>query len=306
MDLRKELTPENEKQRKDHLYIAAVIFALVTAIIFYFSKENWAEQRSLLDLYYFPVLVAAVALGWRWGLLYGISATFLGVILHFVMPQAAGWPRELITAAFIIRTILLNFIALVCGYLADLERRESEQIRALATLDSLTNLYNQREFTRRLTEEIARAKRYSYSLCLLILDIDNFKTVNDTYGHQVGNLVLKKIADTLRNSVRNVDCVARYGGDEIAIVGRVNDAAGAQTLAERLRKSIENTKISLPSGKELQLTISVGVSVYPQDCSTVDEIVTSADKALYTAKLLGRNYAMLFSNLGAVVQPVKK
>lgn len=304
MDQRRELKPditENERQRKKYLYASFGIFFLVTATVFYFSEENWIERRSLLDLYYFPVLVAAVALGWRWGFLYGIAATFLTVILRYVVPLAAGTPSQLFTTAFVIRTGMLNFAALVCGYLADAERSKTEQIKALVTLDSLTNLYNQREFTRRLNEEIAQAKRYAHSICLLIIDIDHFKTINDTYGHQVGNRVLQKISNTLRNSVRAVDCVARYGGDEIAIIGRINEFKGAQVLGERLRKSIEETPIlSNPSGKDVRLTISIGVSVYPQDGSTPDDMISAADKALYTAKLLGRNYAMLFSNIGAV------
>ncbi len=297
---------EIEKQHIRFLYASAVIFCLVTVVIFYFSKENWVEQRSLLDLYYFPVLIAAVSLGWRWGLFYGMSATFLSIILRFVIPRAMGEQSELINAVFINRTILLNFIALGCGYLADRERSASAQLRELATLDSLTNLYNHREFVRRLNEEIARAKRYKHSFCLLIVDLDDFKLINDAHGHQAGNQVLKKIAEIIRNSVQNVDCVARYGGDEIAIIGRVNDIQGSQILAERLRMTIEKTEISLSSGKVVQFTVSIGVSNYPHDYDTMESMISAADKALHTAKMLGQNYAMLFSNLGAVAQPTKQ
>lgn len=146
-----------------------------------------------------------------------------------------------------------------------------------ANNDDLTGLYNRRYLNTRLEEEIERLKRTKGSLSLILIDVDSFKQVNDTYGHLVGDKVLAKLGEILKHSTRRVDIVARWGGEEFAIIMPETDLSGAKTFADRLRRNVENFDFGF------QVTISLGV-VSDFKGSSFDEILTRADEALYRAK----------------------
>jgi diguanylate cyclase (GGDEF)-like protein len=163
-----------------------------------------------------------------------------------------------------------------------------EMVERMAITDSLTGLYVRRHFSERLEEELQRSARFGFRLAFLMLDIDDFKKTNDTYGHLVGDAVLKDMARLIKESVREIDIVARYGGEEISLMLPETSRASAMTVAERLRRKIEGYEFKAYD-ERVRVTVSIGVSVYPDDAQDQRELVDKADEALYTAKNSGKN-----------------
>jgi diguanylate cyclase (GGDEF)-like protein len=161
-----------------------------------------------------------------------------------------------------------------------------EEAERLATTDGLTGLSNRRTFNTTLEARLREAQRYRKALSLLLLDIDHFKKVNDTHGHPAGDAVLRGVAQVVRRQARETDFVARYGGEEMALVLPETDAAGARAIAERIRNAVAHARHQTDSGA-LQVTLSVGVATWPATDS--DLLLDAADKALYRAKQNGRN-----------------
>jgi two-component system, cell cycle response regulator len=175
------------------------------------------------------------------------------------------------------------------GYQDELDHEFHENLLSSALRDSLTKLFNKRYLLDRLDAEIKFARRHSTSVSLLMFDIDHFKHVNDRHGHLAGDAVLVQLAELLTNSVRDEDVVARFGGDEIAMILRAIPADAAMELAGRLRRLVENT-VTVYQQLELKITVSVGVGSFPSsDRATPQALIEDADKALYRAKGGGRN-----------------
>ena len=160
-----------------------------------------------------------------------------------------------------------------------------------AVTDELTGLFNHRRFQEVMTAEVERARRYGHELGLIMLDIDNFKSVNDTHGHLTGDNVLRAVARVLRQSSRDVDEPARYGGEEMAVALPLTDLEGAYQFAERVRGRIEALELPLPDGNgTLRVTASFGVaSLATADGASKSALVAAADGALYEAKRSGKN-----------------
>ena len=162
-----------------------------------------------------------------------------------------------------------------------------EQVRSLAIRDGLTGLYNYRYFWEVLHREVELARRYRHPLSLLFLDIDDFKQVNDTLGHQVGDMVLKALGAYLQGAVRQADLVCRYGGEEFVVLMSETDFKEARVSAERLRQGISEIAVDLPDQK-LHFTVSIGVARREKGMDG-DHLVKAADAALYRAKQAGKN-----------------
>ena len=157
-----------------------------------------------------------------------------------------------------------------------------------ASTDGLTELANRREFEDSLANEISRAERFGGSLALILADLDSFKQVNDRFGHQAGDEVLRTFADILRETVRDIDVAARYGGEEFAILLPQTDIAGAERLAERLRGAVETRPTAHAQGIPVVVTSSFGVASFPE-AETAPGLFAAADEALYRAKRAGKN-----------------
>lgn len=159
--------------------------------------------------------------------------------------------------------------------------------------DPLIDVYNRRYFDRRVEEEFERAHRYGLPLSILMLDIDLFKRVNDTHGHQAGDTVLKNLGVLLVNTVRNTDIVARYGGEEICIIATNTVESAAVELAERLRSLVGAAEMvtadKVKGQPRIQITVSIGVSALNKGINSAGELLKGADLALYCAKNQGRN-----------------
>lgn len=164
-----------------------------------------------------------------------------------------------------------------------------DKIRARADRDGLTDVFNRRSFDERLDEEFKRHQRLNTDLSLLMVDLDHFKSVNDTYGHMAGDMVLEKVARIFESTFRSTDFIARYGGEEFVILLPHTKEEHAEMLAERIREKIEATEMSYED-KEFKVTASIGVSsVRPGSLEINNEIIRMADEALYEAKEQGRN-----------------
>lgn len=170
--------------------------------------------------------------------------------------------------------------------------RSHQDVYNQAVTDSLTGLYNRRHMQAALLDERRRAQRYSHPLSVIMLDVDGFKGYNDTYGHVQGDVLLKMLADLLRENVRSVDIVGRFGGEEFIVVMPETPAIEAHQTAERLRTAVEQTVFpGFADDPELIVfkTISLGVATFPEDTEDTHALVTLADNALYRAKNSGKN-----------------
>ncbi len=172
-----------------------------------------------------------------------------------------------------------------------------EALRRLATRDQLTGLLNRREFDRIIAEEEERARRFGHPFSLVLMDIDHFKRVNDTHGHQVGDKVLVELARRLAEGLRDVDRAVRFGGEEFALVVMQADRAAATEAAQRARTAVERAPFVISPELALRITISAGVAELPADVAAGAGLVAAADKALYAAKARGRNRVVAFNEL---------
>jgi diguanylate cyclase (GGDEF)-like protein len=178
--------------------------------------------------------------------------------------------------------------------LQDELKRSNAQLEALSRTDVLTRLPNRRSLEEALTRELERTRRTGQSLALAVLDIDHFKRVNDSYGHQQGDEVLKVVADVIRSNIRPYDIGARYGGEEFVLVwAQIGSVAVAVQIAERLRVMISRQSFAPPLA-ELQMTVSLGLAFYPTlESSSGEALFARADAALYRAKQGGRNRVVI-------------
>jgi diguanylate cyclase (GGDEF)-like protein len=164
------------------------------------------------------------------------------------------------------------------------------KLNQLANTDGLTGLYNHRYFQEVLVKEVRRSERHNREFALLFLDIDNFKKYNDDYGHVKGDLVLKKVAESIGNNIRRSDMVARYGGEEFVIILPETGEKGALMHADNIRKSIEEYTCNGMDGlPEAPITISIGIALFPIDGTTPSALIKASDNALYEAKAQGKN-----------------
>jgi diguanylate cyclase (GGDEF)-like protein len=218
-------------------------------------------------------LATAASVGYVLAVLVGSTAGALG-------PAAAATVGVNLTAL-----ILLSYVAMV---IARAQRRTRDAAIRLSTVDSLTGLFNRTFFFAAIEREIARSARSGRGFCLLMMDLDELKSINDRVGHFHGDRVLRGVGAVITLGVRQIDTAARYGGDEFVVLLPETDPTGAFVLAEKIRLGVHSMSIDLPSGSP-QPSLSIGVVAYPDDGRTADELIISADGAMYASKRAGKD-----------------
>ena len=235
----------------------------------------------------------------RWSILTGLITLF---IIGYISYAVAFWGKHTSLLDLIVPSVFFlgaGFVLLT----ASLSLQTATDIRRVTILeresitDPVTGVFNRRYLDRALAKECALARRYLLPLSVLLIDIDNFKIINDVYGHQVGDLVLNYLGKLLLQTIREVDIAARYGGDEILVIAPNTPITLAGALAERLRKYVEThdmvlTKIT-DKAREIHFTVSIGVASLNEETTDCKGIIQNVDKALYHAKQGGRNRVVL-------------
>jgi diguanylate cyclase (GGDEF)-like protein len=238
----------------------------------------------------FPLIVAGAALvvSPRVTLILGAVAS-IGYII-----AAAGVPGGPPLSIPIVSSIGINMIALILlAYVAVVIAREQRQAREAAfrmsTVDPLTGLFNRTFFFAALAREIERSARSGRGFCLLMMDLDELKDINDRFGHYMGDRVIRGVGDAIRNGIRKIDIAARYAGDEFVVLLPETDASGAYVLAEKVRIGVAELSVAEPP---IHTSVSIGVVSYPNDGTTSDELMINADQAMYDSKRSGKNRVM--------------
>ncbi len=264
---------------------------------------------ALLGISFFPIRrlvsqLTARGIRQRWNLLSILIFLFL---LSYLIYNIIYWDRY--NDYFILVMPIVFFFSaifvLLVGTLALQTATDLNQVSALRReniLDPLIGIYNRRYLNLKLAEEIKRAHRYNFQLSMLLLDIDHFKNVNDTYGHYIGDLVLKGLGHLLLKNVRETDIVARYGGEEIAVIAPNTSVPAAAELAERLRHVVE-TSVMVPADEQegrqaVSISVSIGVAGLDQKIVDRQSLIERTDEALYEAKQKGRNRVAVFNSKG--------
>ncbi len=170
---------------------------------------------------------------------------------------------------------------------ADMEL-QTEQLKKEVQKDGLTKFYTQKYFKILLEKEVERAKRFGGFLSLIMIDVDHFKKINDTFGHDAGDYILHKVSLLINHNTRKINIIGRYGGDEFAVIAPISDIRGAQRLGERLRQFVNQTKF-MYNGKQIKTTLSVGVAAWDKSIETGRDLIIKTDKALYKSKHGGRD-----------------
>lgn len=185
------------------------------------------------------------------------------------------------------RQILAIFATQVSMLLGTIEARE--RIVNLADTDDLTGIWNKRYFRRQLPQEIERARTFNVPLSLLLFDIDEFKQINDGFGHVIGDVVLSELCGVVRETLRPTDSISRFGGDEFAVILPHTDLAGASAVAERILRRVRAMTIPTDEEGAIQCSISMGVAEFRRDDASANELIRRADERLYLAKRQGKN-----------------
>jgi len=263
---------------------------------------------AILGVSFFPIrkLVSQLPAGGirrRWHFL---SILIIFFLFGYLWYNIAYWDRYEDYFDLIVPVVFFfgAVFVLLVGTLALQTALDINQISALKRqniIDPLIGIYNRRHFDLRLSEEIERAHRYNLPLSMLLLDIDHFKNVNDTRGHQIGDMVLKSLGQILLKIVRETDVVARYGGEEIAIITPHTSVLSAAELAERLRQAVEKS-VMVPADKyedrkSVSISVSIGVAGLDQQTIYEQSLIERTDKALYEAKQKGRNRVIVFNSV---------
>jgi diguanylate cyclase (GGDEF)-like protein len=219
----------------------------------------------------------------------------------------AGPSKTDVASRDIIVRVAANLLALVvltwAGLaIAEVQRRTREAAIRLSTVDSLTDLCNRGYFFNAVDREIQRSRRFGRGFCLLMMDLDGLKPINDRYGHFHGDLVLRAVANVIRTGLRGVDVPARYGGDEFVALLPETDSSGAFVVAEKIRLGVSEMVVE-GGGQQVRTSLSIGVVAYPDDGHTADELMIAADEAMYASKRLGKNRVVGYADPGDVSAP---
>ncbi|MGZ8476006.1 MAG: diguanylate cyclase, partial [Candidatus Limnocylindria bacterium] len=236
-------------------------------------------------------VAAALAYGPRAGLTAAILATISFAAVLYADPELMNYgPLDVLRVSVgLVATWLLAFVAIMH---ASRQRRAIATVLALSRTDPLTGLFNRSQLFVTLEQEVSRTRRSDRGFCVLMIDLDGLKAVNDSLGHLRGDDVLRALGNVIRHSIRTVDSAYRYGGDEFVVVLPETDIVGAFVVAEKIRAGAEDLAMSLVTnlaGPDQVTSVSIGLVSHPEDGLSAEELMTAADRAMYQAKMLGKN-----------------
>ncbi len=256
-----------------------VMILLITWSVWHTGRQD----SLLLNLYFLPIITSALALG--------KVTTLLEVLLIgscYVYLSSSGAPNEEVFSLSQSSALLTwLFPMLLVGYITTMLSSDIyhafSRIKTVAQTDELTHLNNRRAFMDHLEKQLQQARRSDHSFSLLLGDCDNLKVINDQYGHEAGNLLLKTIADNFRHCLRGCDTAARYGGDEFTVLLPGTDTEDAELVAKRIKETLAATSFSY-RGNTVTTNISIGIATYPQHGVTAEALLHHADEAMYVRK----------------------
>jgi len=281
--------------------IPAILSAEIWGMILFVSLMLWKTggiTSPLLSLYFFPIIASAVSFP-RSSRVKLLIVTFFCFSLTFPNGEfKTCTPRELITTVLLILALWL--VSYIAGLLSMSMLEARRKIQQLSETDFLTGLHNMRTFLPLAHIEYERSIRRGHPFSILMIDVDNLKSINDNYGHDCGSAMITRIGQVIARNFRPSDIAARYGGDEFVALLEETDSAGAVLAAERLRLDVAQSPIAVPGGTR-SVTISIGIACFPDHGVRVGELITQADEALYTSKKEGKNRAIVAQPPGAIM-----
>jgi len=265
------------------------------AMIVFITWSLWFTGKlssPLLNTYMLAVITSALTLGKVTTLIEVVLIAACHVLLADADPTQVLFSLRGVgtLAAQLAPVLLVGYVTTM--FSADI-RYGLNKAKLLSETDELTGLYNTRGFAIVADRLFGQAQRYKRAISVLMIDSDNLKTVNDTHGHEAGNRLLRQLAERIQAELRYTDVPARYGGDEFVLLLPETPSNGAADVAERIRDAMAGKPL-VYDGKQVRSTVSIGVASFPEDGSTLDSIVSRADRALYKAKHDGRNRVVCF------------
>ncbi len=307
--------------------LLAVSFALISEGVQQFLQVRWSRWLvwapvPLVAVSFFALLghaqtriiLSGLIIAWQCALIawqlgshrdkvvgrgaYFVIGSFLAISAAFLLRTVGALSGEVsigsITTSNPLQSATFLFVSvalmMVCqGVVLMTNERADERNRLLAMQDELTGLSNRRFITEALVMQLAQARRNGKPVSVLMIDVDHFKAINDTYGHLSGDRVLRNLATSLRSRLRAQDMAGRWGGEEFLVVLPDTDATGAAILAGNLRAEVEDARWSAQDGRSIPLTLSIGVHTCDSATEELDTVISAADQALYRAKQAGRN-----------------
>ncbi len=279
-----ELLPQRRRSPITSGLEAAIALALVSGLLLV------TGFGSSPFFFAFDIVAVAVALGHggRIAFLVAALATLAYMAVLAVDPGRSAYAAgDLLRFGLNIGSIWL--LAYLAGVFAAQERRVRAWLQRTSLTDPLTGLFNRSQIATTLEQEVRRTRRSARGFCLLMIDLDGLKVVNDSLGHHRGDEVLRALGTVIRRSIRTVDTAYRYGGDEFLVLLPETDIAGAFVVAEKIRSGAEEVGQALAGGAGTETSVSIGLVSHPEDGLTGDELVIAADRAMYEAKSLGKN-----------------
>jgi diguanylate cyclase (GGDEF)-like protein len=236
----------------------------------------------------FPLIVGGAALVVSPRVTFALAAAASVAYIAATAPPGSGGLPPTTVAIVGINITALILLAYVAMVIAREQRRARDAAIRLSTIDNLTGLFNRTFFFAAVEREIARSTRSGRGFCLLMMDLDELKQINDRNGHFFGDRVLRGVGEVIRSGGRRIDTAARYGGDEFVVLLPETDPTGAYVLAEKIRLGVADLRVEV-AGSMIQPSISIGVVSYPEDGRTSDELMITADQSMYHSKRAGKN-----------------
>lgn len=267
---------------------------LLTVIIFL----TGAQDSKYKNLYFLAIIINSIRFGSKMGILSSTLSAF-GIVFNDMILQLNLSINNYLEADLVI--IVTFFVTgWMLGTFMENEIKYRQKLSHQANTDVVTDLYNHRYFQERLDREIKNAKNDNDNpnLGLIMIDLDYFKYYNDTFGHQKGDILLKKIGETIKENIKDSDVVCRYGGDEFSVILLNTDSKEAADIAEKIRESIDSKKFfQSKNDPNKYITASIGVAIYPDNALDKDSLIKKADDAMYKAKYLSKNRVEVYSSV---------